>query len=199
MKKWPLVFNIVLLVLVGILFYLHFSDKNSQQPVTDSSTQTEQPAALPISYVNIDSLEAHYTYFQEKKAELDKKQQKIQDELAAKAKSIQQDIAKLQKDAPTMTQSEGMAAQKKILEKRKNLQEREQKLRTDFVQQQQEFNKDLHDRLQKFLEKYNADKHYAFIFSYSEALSDILYKSKAYDITAEVIKGLNAQTAVAEK
>ncbi len=194
MKKWSLIFNIVLLVLVGILFYLHFAPargKVATAPPADSLT--EQQSRLPLAYINVDSLEAHYTYFQKRKAELDKKQESVQNELASKARDIQADIAKLQKNAPTLTQSEGMAAQKKIVEKRQKLQEREQQLRTELLQQQQQFNQELHNRLQRFLEKYNADKHYAFIFSYSEAMSDILYKKEAYNITAEVIQGLNAE------
>lgn len=193
MKKWSLVFNIVLLILVGVLFYLHFSDSRQAPAKIETANENAQPP-LRIAYVNIDSLEAHYSYFQEKKAELDKKQQSIQSELSAKAKDIQNDIAKLQKDAPTLTQAQGEAAQKKILDKRKKLQDREQQLRAEFLQQQQAFNQTLHARLQQFLEKYNKDKNYSYILSYSSALSDILYKDEAYDITEEVISGLNAGT-----
>lgn len=150
-----------------------------------------QNANFPIAYVNIDSLEAHYAYFQEKRSELEKKQQAIQNELSNKAKAIQNDIAKLRKNAPTMTQSEGEAAQRSIIKKQQDLQQREQNLRQQFLKQQQQFNQELHSRLNDFLKKYNADKKYAYILSYSDALSDILYKDTAYNITADVIKGLN--------
>lgn len=194
MKKLSIILNVVLFVLVGILFYLHFSNqKTHAAPAQTAQQDGPQRQPLRISYVNIDSLEAHYGYFQQKKAELDKKQQSIQKELAAKANAIQKDIADLQKKAPTLTQSEGMAAQKKIVAQRESLQKREQELRTDFMQQQQAFNQELHERLQRFLEQYNQDKHYTLILSYSESLSDILYKDKAYDITSEVIRGLNAE------
>ena len=193
MKKLSIILNVVLFVLVGVLFYLHFSDqKSSAVPAATPQQDTPSSQPLRISYVNIDSLEAHYGYFQQKKAELDKKQESIQKELAAKANAIQNDIADLQKKAPTLTQSEGMAAQKKIVAQRESLQQREQKLRTDFMQQQQAFNQELHERLQQFLQRYNQDKHYTLILSYSESLSDILYKDNAYDITQDVIQGLNA-------
>lgn len=191
MKKLSLILNIVLFILVGVLFYLHFSG----QKETSASLQNapkDSPSTLPLAYVNVDSLEAHYSYFQVKKAELDKKQESIQKELSTKANAIQQDIAKLQKDAPTLTQAQGEAAQKKILDKRQKLQDREQQLRQEFLQQQQAFNQTLHERLNKFLERYNANKRYVFIFSYSSSVSDLLYKDRAYDITQDVIKGLNA-------
>ncbi len=200
MKKLSLILNIVLLVLVGVLFYLHFQtvakyNKNSQ---AEKTNQTEiKDNRLKIAYVNLDSLEANYTYFQKKGAELDKKKQSIQKELATKSQAIQSDIKKLQEKAKTgtMTQAEGQAAEKKIMQKRQALQKRQQQLQNQLMQQQQSFNEDLHNRLNGFLEKYNQGKHYDYIFSYSSGLSPILYKNKAYNITEAVIDGLNQTSA----
>lgn len=193
MKKLSLALIIVLFVLVGILFYLHFSTgstKDSSFTATANDSVTVQP--LRIAYVNIDSLEVHYSYFQKKKAELEKKQESIQHDLSSRAKALQDEVAQLQKKAATMTQSEGEAAQKSIMQKQQALQQREQNLRNEFLQDQQQFNEDLHARLDQFLKQYNADKKYTYILSYSSAMSDILYKDSAYNITADVIKGLNA-------
>lgn len=192
MKKLSLVLNIILFVLVGILFYLHFNTTSKPAPArieTGSSTSS----SLKIAYVNIDSLEEHYSYFQQKKTELEKKQESIQNDLNNRAKALQGEVAQLQKKAPTMTQAEGEAAQKSIMQKQQALQQREQNLRNEFLQDQQKFNEDLHNRLDAFLKKYNADKDYTYILSYSSALSDILYKDSAYNITADVISGLNAE------
>lgn len=193
MKRLSVILNIILFILVGVLFYLHFSEKNvvgNDSPISKTGDSAES-APFPIAYVNIDSLEAHYAYFQKKKAELEKKQQAIQNELSNQARSIQNDIDRLRKNASTMTQSEGEAAQRSIIKKQQDLQEKEQNLRQEFMQEQQQFNEDLHKRLNDFLQKYNADKKYTYILSYSESLSDILYKDPAYDITADVIRGLN--------
>lgn len=191
MKKLSLILNIILFVLVGILFYLHFNSRSGGGPVAAVPHDSAQPA-LRIAYVNIDSLEAHYSYFQEKKAELEKKQQSIQNDLSGRAKTLQNEIADLQKRAATLTQAEGEAAQKSIMQKQQALQQREQDLRNEFLQDQQQFNEDLHARLDRFLQKYNAGGAYTYILSYSSAMSDILYKDPANDITAEVIRGLNA-------
>src|SRR5699024_8479024 len=100
---------------------------------------------------------------------------------------------KLQKNAATMTQAEGQAAEKKIIKKRQQLQQRQQQLQSELMQQQQSFNTDLHDRLNSFLEKYNKGKHNDFIFSYSSERSPLLYRKEAYNITDAVIQGLNAE------
>lgn len=191
MKKLSIVLNIILFILVGILFYLHFAKKS---PVSASPALTHDSVShsLSIAYVNLDSLEEHYGYFQQKKADLEKKQESIQNDLSSRARTLQNEVAQLQKKAPTMTQAEGEAAQKSIMQKQQALQEREQTLRNEFMKEQQQFNEDLHTRVDQFLKKYNADKRYTYILSYSSAMSDILYKDSAYDITNDVIKGLNA-------
>jgi outer membrane protein len=197
MKKVLIAVNVILIVLVAVLFYLHFSTPRQQAPLK-ASAGAAAPAPLRIAYVNIDSLESHYAYFQEKSAELAKKQQTVQNDLAGRAKAIQDQLDELRKKAPTMTQSEGEAAQKSIIAKQQALQKREQDMRQQLMEEQQSFNADLHQRLDRFLEKYNADKRYTYILSYSDQGSDILFKDASCDITADVIRGLNAQPAGAK-
>lgn len=194
MKKLSLILNIVLLVAVAVLFYLHFSARpQAAQPATGNALVSDPSAShsLTIAYVNIDSLEAHYGYFQQKKAELAKEQESIQRDLSSRAQALQNEVAQLQKKAATMTQAEGEAAQQSVMQKQQALQQREQDLRQKFLQDQQDFNTDLHSRLTAFLKKYNENRHYTYILSYSEMASDILLKDSAYDVTADVIKGLN--------
>lgn len=197
MKRISIILNVILFFLVAVLFYLHFSSKKTDDQVSTVRNAVVQEkgvagtSPLLIAYVNIDSLEAHYAYFQQKKAELANEQESIQKDLNGRAQALQNEVAQLQKRASIMTQAEGEAAQKSIMQKQQALQQREQSLRDKFLQEQQDFNNDLHHRLNKFLTKYNADKHYTYILSYSEQVSDILYKDSAYDITADVIKGLN--------
>lgn len=200
MKRLSLVLNVVLFALVAVLFYLHFSEGKATPAagVNRDIASGGGGTSLSIAYVNVDSLEAHYGYFQKKREELSKKQDAIQNDLSSRAKALQDEVAQLQKKAPTMTQSEGEAAQRSILQKQQALQQREQDLREKFMQEQQQFNLDLHNRLDAFLKTYNADKHYTFILSYAEGVSDILYKDSTKDITADVIRGLNAAEAASK-
>lgn len=193
MKQLSIALNVVLFVLVGVLFYLHFAHPVTAASVPSAAAPDTGATSLRIAFVNIDSLELHYSYFQVKKEELDKKQQAIQNDLAGRAKALQNEVADLQKKAPTLTQSQGEAAQKSIMQQQQALQQREQNLRQQFMEEQQQFNDDLHKRLDAFLQKYNQDKHYTYILSYSEGVSDILYKDASQDITGDVIRGLNAE------
>ncbi|GAA4303849.1 OmpH family outer membrane protein [Compostibacter hankyongensis] len=192
MKNLSIALNVVLFVLVGILFYLHFSGPRSAAVPAGPRKAEAQNGTLKIAYVNIDSLEANYEYFKIKKGELEKQQASIERELNANAQALQKEVSDLQQKASTMTQSEGEAAQRSIVQKNRALQQKEQTLRQQFVEQQTRFNDELQKKLNDFLEQYNADKRYTYILSYSPGLSNILYKDEAYDITKEVIDGLNA-------
>lgn len=144
-----------------------------------------------VAYVDIDTVEAHYGYFKEKKAELEKKQQAIDNELKANVRALQNEAADFQRRANTMTQSEGESAQRALYEKQQQLEGKAQNLRSQYAEQENKFNEELQKRLNDFLQQFNSSKKYAYILSYRSGASNILFKDEQYDITTEVIKGLN--------
>jgi len=181
--------------LIGTLaFSSCHSDKKGE--VTTSTTTTTTPlvnGSGRIAYVDIDTLEAHYTYLKNKKDLFKKRQQDVDAELQRSAEQIQSDYATVQKKAQanTLTQTEYEAAQKRLGQMQQSLETRKQVLTEQLLKEQDDFNKDLQQRLDKFLEEYNKDKHYDYILSYSRGGS-ILYSNKELNITSDVIKGMNA-------
>jgi outer membrane protein len=166
---------------------------------TDSSSTPGSNAGAPltaggrIAYVDLDSVEAHYEYFKEKKSELEKRQQAIDNELKGNLRALQNEAADFQRRANNnqLTQSEGEAAQRTLMEKQQQLEAKRQNLSQQYMEQEAKFNEDLQKRLDDFLKIFNSDKKYAFIFSYRSGASNILYKDESLDITAPVIDGLN--------
>ena len=59
----------------------------------------------------------------------------------------------------------------------------------EFQEETNKYNKALHDSLQHYLAIYNKDKKYGMIFA--KQGDNVLYADKAYDITNEVVAGLN--------
>lgn len=162
-----------------------------------SNAGAPAPAGPRIAYVDLDSVEAHYEYFKEKKSELEKRQQSIDNELKANLRALQNEAADFQRRANNnqLTQSEGEAAQRTLMEKQQQLEAKRQNLSQQYMEQEAKFNEDLQKRLDDFLKTFNADKKYAFIFSYRSGASNILYKDESLDITAPVIDGLNKANA----
>ena len=63
-------------------------------------------------------------------------------------------------------------------------------MQKEFNDEQAQYGKALHDSIASYLAQYNKDKKYSVIFSKSGD-NNLLYADKAYDITNEVIAGLN--------
>lgn len=160
------------------------------------------PAAAPatvsgakIAFVNIDSLEEHYELLKTHREEFKKRKEQMEGELQQSAQQMQNKAQDIQKkaQAQTLSQSEYEAAQKQYMLMQQSLESRNQALTEQLVKEQEEMNKDLKKRLDAYLESYNKDKHYDFILSYSAGGgSPIMYANKAYEITKDVIAGMNA-------
>ena len=76
------------------------------------------------------------------------------------------------------------------MQKQQNdLQVLNQRLSNEFQVETEKYNKALRDSIQHFLAEYNKDKKYALILS--KAGDNILYANESYNITKDVIAGLN--------
>ena len=82
MKNLSLILNAVLIVAVGVLFYLHFSAKGSTTagPAKAEGISIYQPD-VPIVYVNIDTLLSNYEYFNDMQNDFADKQSELEAEL----------------------------------------------------------------------------------------------------------------------
>ncbi|SJZ47674.1 periplasmic chaperone for outer membrane proteins Skp [Chitinophaga eiseniae] len=171
---------------------------NNNAPANTPAAGTNTPATgFKIAYVDLDSLEAHFEYFKQKKSELEQKQQGMENQLKAKARALQSEYQDLQRKASTLTQEQGEAAQRSLMAKQQQLEQEAQNMRADYAQSETKFNEELQKRLDDFLKSFNSDKRYAYIFSFRTGQSNILYADPAYDVTADVIKGMNDKGAEA--
>lgn len=176
----------------GLFMACNGNKAGNNAPASTPAAGTNAPAAsFKIAYVDLDSLEAHFEYFKQKKSELEQKQQGMENQLKAKGRALQSEYQDLQRRASSLTQEQGEAAQRSLMAKQQQLEQEAQNMRVDYAQSETKFNEELQKRLDDFLKTYNADKRFAFIFSYRAGQSNILYTDPSYDVTADVIKGMN--------
>ncbi len=193
MKNIHYILHAVLALAIAVLFYFQF--KGAVPKTNATTTATSQKVELPeysgvIAYVNIDSLESKYDFFKQKKSELEKRQKSIESTLQRDAEGLQRELYDLQQRASTLTQSEGEAAQERLMKKQYDLENKKNQLAESFLGEQEKFNRELNAKLDSFLTEYNQDKKFAYILSYAKG-GQILYKDKSLDITDEVIDGMN--------
>lgn len=165
-----------------------------KSPKADNSGAAPTPAVkseMKIAYVEVDSIMSQYTYCKEYSAILEKKGNNIQKTLTNKQQQLQTAVAnfqqKVQQNAYTREQAE--AYQASLQKQNNDLQALNQRLSTEFQAETEKYNKALRDSIQHFLAVYNKDKKYSLILS--KQGDNILYADKTYDITKEVIAGLN--------
>ena len=165
---------------------------NKQQPQVEDKTQAPAAASqLKIAYVEVDSIMTQYTFAKEYSSVLEKKSVNIQKTIAQKGQALQAAAAnfqqKIQQNAYTREQAE--AIQAGLQKQQADLQGLQQRLGNEFQAETEKYNKALHDSIANYLKVYNKDKKYSLIFS--KQGDNLLYADKAYDVTAEVVAGLN--------
>lgn len=173
---------------------LTFASCNKEAQKVDEKAQAAAPApagAVKIVYVEVDSIMSQYKFCKEYSLILQKKSQNIENTLAQKQRSLQAAAAKFQQDVQSnkYTQQQAEAVQASLQKQGADLQALQQRLGAEFQNETNTFNKALRDSIQHYLAAYNKDKKYGLIIS--KAGDNILYADKAYDITNEVVAGLN--------
>lgn len=167
-------------------------DKSNPQMDQKANASAKAAAGdMKIAYVEVDSIMSQYKFCKEYSLILQKKGQNIQNTLAQKQQALQAAAAnfqqKVQQNAYTREQAEGVNAS---LQKQNNdLQILNQRLSAEFQNETDQFNKALRDSIQHYLASYNKDKKYSIIFS--KQGDNLLYADKAYEITNEIVAGLN--------
>ncbi len=189
MKKGTLIFNSLVVIAIIVLFVLHFCSKSSSCKQSVAISTNVPKGNFKIAYFDMDSIQTNYTYFKEIAKELTDLEQKKHNEVAEKKNEYMKVMKQYQDKGASMTQAEMAKAQKDMEQRDRDLQLFQQASASEL----QDVNfKKLHEvkkRIEDFLKDYNKDKGYNYIIINSTEL--IYYKDSAYNITNDVIKGLN--------
>ncbi|HSB91781.1 MAG TPA: OmpH family outer membrane protein [Flavitalea sp.] len=191
MKNISTFLSIIALVLVGILYYLHFSSKDNSHKVPGERSNRDS-SNFRIAYFDIDSLQEHYQYFKDVSNDMKSKENAMASELSGMQATYQKKIREWQQKGPNMSQTEGEAAQREYAQMQQRYEQRQTALDQDLQKQKMEMMTDVRKKIETYLSDYNKTKGYAFILSYEPGFM-LYYKDSTFDITNDVIKGLNDQ------
>ena len=173
------------------LAFTSCNKQNSQAENKSESNTKAAPTSMKIAYVEVDSIMSQYKFCKDYSLILQKKGQNIQSTLASKQQALQAAAAnfqqKVQQNAYTREQAE--AIQAGLQKQNADLQMLNQRLSNEFQVETEKYNAALRDSLRHFLNEYNKDKKYSLILS--KAGDNLLYADKAFDITNDVVAGLN--------
>lgn len=185
------IFGTLALAAMTMLAFTACNKQNSQAENKSESNTKAAPTSMKIAYVEVDSIMSQYKFCKDYSLILQKKGQNIQSTLASKQQALQAAAAnfqqKVQQNAYTREQAE--AIQAGLQKQSADLQGLNQRLSNEFQVETEKYNAALRDSLRHFLNEYNKDKKYSLILS--KAGDNLLYADKAFDITNDVVAGLN--------
>ncbi len=192
MNKIQIVINVILVAAVATLFGIVLSGKKPAATEVATVAPTE---VLPVAYLNVDSLLANYTFAQEASDKLMSKQEDARVKMNTKLRTFQNEVADFQRKLENnafLSRERAEKEQQRLAKKEQELQELEAKLTQDIMLENQKLNIQLADSLTNFLKEFNADGRYHVILS-NTAKDNVLMAAEQYDITDEVVNGLNAR------
>lgn len=182
----------LLVVAVIVLYILHFTSgccKTSDAPVINTEDK------LPIAFVNMDSLLAKSTVYNQMQDELLAQQERSRATINQKANALQADAQDFQnkiENRAFLSEERARSEQERILRKQQELEQLDARLSQELVAKQAKMMDSLTTMIQSAVKEYNAEKQYHYIIS-NTGSAVILYGNPIYDITNDIVNILNAE------
>lgn len=184
----------VLAAAVILLYVLHFtSNSNSASNQIKYEFAAGDSVALPIAYVNVDSLLMNYNYAKDLNEAIMRIEENSRASLNQKERQVQtaaQEFQRKLENNAFLTQKRAEEEQRRIQKMGEEYQRMAQQLSNELGLEQQKLNIQLSDSISSALEDFNENRNYELILS-NTASDNILLAHPKYDVTQEVIVFLN--------
>jgi outer membrane protein len=195
MKYISIILSIAALVLAGTIFFTQNREITQLKRQVDGAKLaggTGKGSNFKIAYFDLDTLQARYDYMKDVKNQAADRDNRITQELTGLDRKNQQQIDEWRQKGSTMTPAEGEEAQRKYQEMQQEFAARKQELEQGLYKFEEEERNKIRKRIEDFVKEYNKDRNYSYIIAY-DASSFIYNKDTLYNITNDLIEGLNAE------
>lgn len=210
-KKVLIICNIVLLVAVVLLYIFHFAGVGTRSLTNPDAkpAMVKEDGVLKIAYVNVDSLNANYTYIKDLEKDLNAYKNGKENSLKQQMQKLQNDAKALQDeyqnylktgDQLTLSQQQAKEADLKkregeINQRAEKLSNLEQEYAAQVAERHATENEKMLNAVYAFIREYNAaNQQFDLILAKTgKELPLILYGNEAMDITEEIVNGLNEE------
>ena len=191
MNKIALVISILALALGGVSLYLNTKGDGPRKLVSKekSSADAGAPQNFRMAYFEMDSLENNYEYVKDIRAALKEKEENMNRELQSLGTKFRQEMAAWQQKGSAISQEESEQMNRRYQQMNEAYGKREQQLKEALGEESQKKLMDVNKKITEFLKEYNKTKGYTYIITNEQSL--IYYKDSVYDITVDVVNGLN--------
>ena len=183
-----------LAALAVILFFAQCAGNNAT-PAADEATTDNSVSGLKVAYVDVDTLLAKYNFCIDLNEAMVKKSENVRATLNQKSRELenqQNDFQNKYQNNAFASQERAQQEYNRIIKLQEDLQTLSDKLQTELATEQEQNSILLNDSIKSFMKAYIAEHGYNFVFT-NTGLDNLLFADQAFDITKEVVDGLNAR------
>ena len=194
MKYFSIVLNVVLLAAVIFLYAKVFTRTSSETVVTKNIVKNgtvENTAQAGIAFVELDSLNEKITYIKDRRKELEAEQKIIEMDWQSGYRTLENKKNEFLKKGNSITQQEAEKFQGELMQQQQQVDAKKQSSTQNLSEKSYKLMDDIQKKLKDFLNDYNKNKKYQYILTTGTGLDYMLYKDSTFNITNDVIIGMN--------
>jgi len=193
MKIANIVTNVVLGAAVIVLFVFHFTGGEKKVKADEASTSlTANPSDISIAYFNMDSVMSQWDLYFDYQQELQQKQTEMEADFAGRTETFYQSVqdAQYKIERGLVTRAEAEQLQQQLGAEEQNLMTLQNQYAAELQEEGLVKNRKMLDMIEQYVKELSEDNGYSYVYSYSFG-GNLIYGAKPYDITAQVVAGLN--------
>jgi outer membrane protein len=199
-----LLLNLLLVIAVVFLFVKGAKSKETdvpsevanELPRASAFADTSQVASPIVAFVNSQRISEEYQMLIDQNEVFTKKLRSSDNKLAKERDSRQKEVDKIQmyvQNNPNISQEDLAVLEQSVYQLKLELDSLQQVESTNLQRSGEKLQTEVADKIDEFLKRYVGTKGIDYILSYDPAFRTILYGSPAYDVTDEVLQGLNKE------
>lgn len=199
--KCGLIVDCVLVAAVIALFILYFcggkcckKDTAAQDKAIVATAVPGNPGSGEVLFINLDTIQEHYIYFQQKKKELETELSQQEALFTGKQQSFQKKYAQFQQNmqAGILTDIQMQNTQQQLEAEYSKLEADMTAARNKIDEKTSGVNKSMLDSLKASSARISATRKASYVFTYSEEMPILICADPTKDITDQVLKDMNA-------
>lgn len=195
MRSFLIGINALLIIAVIFLYIKVYNGSSSKKnEISNNVTTTKNAENLKnasIAFVELDSLNEKISFIKDRRKELEIEQKAIEVEWQNSYKGLESRKNEFLKRGNSITQLEAEKFQGELLQQQQQVDQRKQGLTQKLSEKSYKFMDDIQKKLKAFLNEYNKTKNYQYILTTGTGLDYMLYKDSTFNITEDVIIGMN--------
>jgi outer membrane protein len=196
MRNISTILSVVALVAAGSIYFVQNREIGQLKKRTDGTKpalgSSDAGTNFKIAYFDLDTLQAHYEYMKDVKNQAIDKENDMNQSLASQDKKNQLQIEQWRQKGNAMTQAEAEEANQRYQQMQQDFASQKQQAEQTLIKFEEQERTKIRRRIEDFIREYNKQKNFAYIVAY-DANSFIYNKDTLYNITNDLVEGLNAQ------